>query len=458
MKSKSILQTSLLLSTSLLVVACNDSDDSDSKTTENDAIEMVAGKAHLRVLHASSDAPEVNVWVNGEVALPSVDYTEGSSLLALDQATYDLAVEGIIPSGNAVVIDAPGQKLMADTIYEVVAAGDVAGIEPIIVSRPAMFDETKSRVTVLHAADDAPKVDVHVTAPNAVLSADTVLTSFEFKDTAGPLEVDSGDYHIRITLAGNPQEVIYDSGVVPLSAGSDYFIAAIENETITNSGANKSPVVLAVSADDAAAALIYSTNDGAELRVIHNVGDAPEVDVVANDNFSSPLVSNLAFKDVAGYLNVPADDYNVKVAVAGTQTSVIDADLTLDNSGVYSVYAMGDLETIAPLVLLDNPRAIATNAQVRVIHGSTLAGNVDVYVTAVDAVLTGINPAISDFEFKDDSGYISLSAGLYDVTITQAGSKTAALGPVEISIENSGIYNYLARDNENLDGVGIIAF
>ena len=31
----------------------------------------------LRALHASPDAPAVNIWVNGAVALPGVDYVQG---------------------------------------------------------------------------------------------------------------------------------------------------------------------------------------------------------------------------------------------------------------------------------------------------------------------------------------------------------------------------------------------
>ncbi len=37
-------------------------------------------------------------------------------------------------------------------------------IQPWVLSRPAEFDETMVRVTVAHAAEGAPRVDVHVTA------------------------------------------------------------------------------------------------------------------------------------------------------------------------------------------------------------------------------------------------------------------------------------------------------
>ena len=49
--------------------------------------------------------------------------------------------------------------------------------------------------------------------------------------------------------------------------------------------------------------------------------------------------------------------------------------------------------------------------------------------------------------FKADTGFLSVPAGSYDVTVTPSGTKSAAIGPATISVANNGIYTAVARDN-----------
>ena len=101
-------------------------------------------------------------------------------------------------------------------------------------------------------------------------------------------------------------------------------------------------------------------------------------------------------------------------------------------------------------------RRIATEAQVRIVHGSTLAGPVDIYVTETNDI-SDATPAFANVPFKADTGYVSLAAGDYVVTVTPAGSKTAAIGPVALSLEANKIYTAIARDGEGLTAdVGLI--
>jgi hypothetical protein len=171
------------------------------------------------------------------------------------------------------------------------------------------------------------------------------------------------------------------------------------------------------------------------------------VDIVANDGFASPLISALEFPNAVGYVDLPADTYNIKVVPNGAEAPVvIDADLTLDGGTAYNVIATDNLASITALVLTADNRRIATEAKLRIVHGSPTAGDVDIYFVPVGTDIETVEPALSGVMFQADTDFLSVAPGDYDVVVTPAGSKTAAIGPATISLSASGIYTTVARD------------
>lgn len=402
-----------------------------------------ASVAQAQVLHASPDAPPVIIAFNGIEQADPIDYQGGSRVINLTGGDNEVRVDGVLPSGQATVIGPVTLNFAEDTLYRIVAVDDVANIAPLVLEQPATDVPTGSaRLRVLHAAPLAPTVDVYLTAPGADLAASAPAGTFTFMDSSDVIEVAAGDYQVRVTGTGSTVP-IFDSGTITLYSGSDLLVAATENTMI-----GASPINLTIlPAAQTGATTLYDAATPANLRAVHDAADAPAVDVVANDQFAAPLVSNLQFPDFTDYLGVAPDTYNVKVVPTGTQNAVIDADLTLLIGESYSVLAVGSLAAgIEALVVEDDPRPIATQAKLRVIHGSASAGDVDIYLTAVGADIENESPVLSGVPFKADSGYLPVAEGDYDVTVTPAGSKTAAIGPATVSLANGGVYTAVARD------------
>lgn len=416
-----------------------------SSSSSDDPVPGPDPTSELRVLHASPDAPKVNVTAGGEAVLEGVDYKIGSGYLTVPAGTLTVAVDGVLPGDNtATVIGPVDLDLESGTRYTVVAFGEVAAIEPLVVTVPvATLASTETRVQVLHAAPAAPEVDVFVVEPGTSdPSGLAPLGTFDQRGTLGPVTVDAGEYRILVTLAGDTG-VVFDSGPVTLPGGSDLLLTAVNN-----TAAGDAPISL-VAMDGTASFEILDTNTPANVRVVHASPDAPAVDVVVDNNFGSPLVPGLNFPDVTPYVAPPLGDYNIKVAPAGTTNAVIDANVTLDAGERYTVIAVGlvsDL-SIEPLVLVDDQRRVATEAKVRLVHGSTEAGLVDIYVTEPGASLDTSTPAFTAVPFKADTGYVSLPAGTYDVSVTPTGSTTPAIGPIPLNLQAGGIYVAIARDS-----------
>ncbi len=430
---------------SVMLVACDD--DDDPKISEQ------ATTANVRVIHAVPDAPTVNVYASDAIlaGLEKVDYQVSSPWISVDTGTYRVRVEANIPDGNVDVIPSTALTFDGDKSYNILAVGSVTGedIKPLLVSNQTSdIAEGNVRVQIVHAAPNAPMVDIYVTAPNADLSAAQPLATASFKDATGQVEVPGGEYQIRLTPAGT-KTVAFDSGTVALPAGADLLVAATQN-----TGTGSSPVTLLVSTGSDFFK-IWDINSKAHVRVVHAVSDAPAVDVIANNALT--LFDAVEYKKVTDYLPVDGGDYLIDVA-ADADNSIVpidDAPISLANGMSYTAFANSDLATIGLDLVMDMPRSVATAAKVRIFHASPDAAAVDIYVTG-DGNIANVEPNWAGVNFTtpmlSETGYVELPAGDYFVTVTGAGSKEAAIETGMLSLAAGKVYTAIAVDG--LEGMG----
>ena len=438
-------KTLILLCGALVLAAC----DSDNNSNNQGDEEFFA----LQVLHASADAPAVNVYVDGNLVLEDVDYKVGSAQLGLPVRAdpYRIRVDGILPGGDVTVIGPADIDFEADTVYTIAAINSVANIEPAIISQPDVpVTAGSARLFVLHATPGAAPdfslpVDVYVDTysdPNAPVGTSAPLT-FDFRGTLGPIEVAAGDYQVRVTLEGT-QTVVYDSGLLTLAGGDDLTLAAVPNVS------GGSAAVSLVALTGSGSAEIRDVNTPTGLRVGHLSPDTPEVDVVVNGGV---YLADVPFPAVTDIEALPADTYTVAIQAAGNPgvVPIGPVDLTLEAGTWYSVLAVNYFNSIEPLILTDDARPVATNAKVRIVHAAPSAQDVaglgvDIYLTDVGAGIDNATPALQGVQFKDNTGYLPLPEGDYDVSVTLSGTKDIAIGPATISISNGGVYTAIARD------------
>ncbi|WP_404398237.1 DUF4397 domain-containing protein [Idiomarina loihiensis] len=435
-----------VIATSLFLITGCDWFDSDNDDTNTPPPE--AESSFVRVHHTSADSPNVNVLADETALLENVPYHTSSGVLEVDAGDYDITVQGILPDDSTVDAIGPASlTFAADTRYEVFAAGQLGdeSLETLVLSNPVSdVAAGESRIQVVHAAYGAPTVDVYLTAPDAELSSASATLTLAYGEESGQVDVETGDYRIRLTGAGD-DAVIFDSGTVSLADGDDYIIAATNN--VAANSAN-SPVTLQLS-DGEATTLINDADAGADVRVVHAVADAPNVDVTLNDA-ADPQIAGLAFLSATDYLNLEAAEYSIDVAAAGGSPVVLeDLPLEVENAMSYSVYAVGELSTIGLQVLTEERRSVATEAKIQLVHAAPSAGNVDIYVTETDDI-SGADAAFTDIAFDSEglvsTGNVPLTPGDYVVTVTATGTQDIAIQTPVLTLEGGGIYTAVAVD------------
>lgn len=174
----------------------------------------------------------------------------------------------------------------------------------------------------------------------------------------------------------------------------------------------------------------------ASVMIVHASPDAPAVDLLVNN---SKVASGVTFLQNTNYLKTDEGTTNIKVNAAGTNTSVINADVDLDGDKSYSVFAVNTLSKIEPLAFEDNLTSPASGkAHVRFIHLSPDA-------PAVDIALRGGAVVFPNVAFKTGTAFAPLDAGSYKLDVRLAGTSTVALPLPDITLEAGKIYTVYAK-------------
>jgi hypothetical protein len=398
-------------------------------------------QALLEVFHASPDAPPVNVLLDGQVLYSNLDYPQGTGQIPVDATqSHTLAVQAQTPGAPTTVIGPLTESFTANTVYTIVAEGPVASLGPVVFSHPqTAIAPSATRIQVVHAAPTAPSVSVYATAPGAALSASAPLGTFAFMGSIGPTDVPSGQYEIRVTPAGAVSPVLFDA-LITLVPGADLLLAAVQNV-----GPGTAPIEIASVDQNGNNQVLFDASTPAALRVVHDVADGPAITVT--DGAAAPVVAGLAFPNFTAYLTQTPGTYAFTVTPASNAGDILlNQPVNLQAGAQRTLYAIGPLANIGALVTHDNDRRIATQAGLRVIHGSPTAGPVDVYLVAVGSSIATVAPTYASLPFTGDTNFQGVAAGAYDLVITAAGSKTPAIGPLPVTLKNGGIYTAVARD------------
>jgi hypothetical protein len=447
---KNALTVGILAASVGLLTACGGDDDDSGP------------RAEVRAIHASSNAPDVNIALDGDVAIPELAFATASALLAVNPGNTTVTVDAITPTGDVEVITAD-VSLDADEETTIVALGDVGGsgdlaLGPLVITasdaNPAAGEV---RVQVVHASAAAAAsgaLDVYVTAPSDDLADADPIGTFSFRESLGPVTVPAADYRIRVTPESDTTTVVFDSGTVPLTGGSDLVIAAIDNV-----GPESAPVRLLVAPEDGDSFVLL--DDGAEAAVGagHLSADTPNVDVALDGNFSPPAFEDIGFPTVTPFAQVPAGTYDIDVAQTGNTAPALEADGVEIVAGErYTGYAVGLFSGSPSLELIfseDDIRSIATEARLRVIHAAsqvpTTNGAVDIYLTpqgTQESDLATLEPTVEDFLYKDISDFLSVAPATYEVFVTPADTTTAAIGPVTVTLEAGDVTTAIAHDDD----------
>lgn len=180
-----------------------------------------ATDACVRLVHASPDAGDVDVYVDGTVVAPALSYGTATEFAPLADGEHQIQV---VPAGGTVdgaVLDAT-IDFEAGQAYQFVVAGiaqeddiddnDLRIIQSEIDLTPLPAGQT--RIRAIHAVDDGPDVAVALTV------GEPLIDGLGFGNASDYAVIDAGAYDVQVT--GDDDTVLLSASGAQLEAGMVY--------------------------------------------------------------------------------------------------------------------------------------------------------------------------------------------------------------------------------------------
>lgn len=373
------------------------------------------GKAFVRVVHASPDAPAVDVYVKGVAnpILKALTYGDATKYLEVDEGMYDFELRASPSTAKDPVAYSTGTiQIRQGTKNTAIAAGLLASNDAqskfrvvALADGNNVVSPGKSLVRIVHAGSDAPSVGIDVGNDNPAAPEISNLDRFADIDgvqlpSGASLQIGIGAGGKRVTAFTTPK--LPDGGEILVIATG--LLGKLPRE--------KNGFALLAVGEGGAIGFI---KQNPYVYALHAGVDAPAVDAYAG---TTRAIANLSFGQLAGPLQVPAGDLKLRIFGANANpsgTAVAEPFFDDLQAGErYLAIATGYLTPPAngqPFQVLAFAEgfdlADAQKNRSRVVHASPNAPAVD--VGPYDGTAASITPAAANIMFGKASAAEGLS-------------------------------------------------
>jgi hypothetical protein len=158
----------------------------------------------LRIVHASSDAPAIDAYLNGQrvATAPQFGAVAPYTTAPTGGATLQVLAAGAGPGGPAFLTTTV--DLREGAAYTIVAADRLQQMAPVVLDDTlGAATDGQAHVRLVHVSPDAPPV-----ADVAVVGGPVVARNLPFRGATGYLAVAPGTYAFEIRPAGTTQALV----------------------------------------------------------------------------------------------------------------------------------------------------------------------------------------------------------------------------------------------------------
>jgi major membrane immunogen (membrane-anchored lipoprotein) len=468
------MRTAGLICATLLLAACGSSDNNDEDTDDPSVW-------HIRGVNVIQDAPVVQFYVD-DTAVTTAAY--GAATDYRPAPTGERGIRFGIRNPSDLTSEDPGYTdigtredfdFQGPTDYTVIATGTVAAPRQFVIEdteRDAVADN-QVEYQVVHAAVDAPAVEVFLEAPDAGIDtseeigqlslgeySERTLLDLAVADDADEDDPRSVDLTFEVRDGGT---VLYNATLSNVAEQTRVLVVIADNIAPLPSAPVKLFVVRGTAADNAST--LRDAGDAAELRLANVSPDAGAIDLIVGDEVTDVFAANVAYDSASAYGELTTDPFNSITTPTGNPGVFYFVNTFTGVAGRSStLYAQGPLSSIRGILFSDDRRSVPTEARFRFLHVAQSEEDyaLDIYLQRAGETLDltdddAPGPNVADLAYRGLSDPLILDEGSYQAYFTRANDTDIALGPVALTLTDGAVQTLVLTDSPDSE-LAMLAF
>ena len=161
-----------------------------------DCFKIEKGSSLVRIFHASPQAPEVDVYIDGNLAFSGLGFKEFTKYVYLDKGNHKVEVYLAGTKENPVIsqiVDVPDGEMIT-----VAVTGNLDDLSLLAIPDDVSKEMSDSYSTfrVIHLSPDAQAVDI-------LEDEETLFEDIKFREGTEYIEVEPGKYNVKVALSSD---------------------------------------------------------------------------------------------------------------------------------------------------------------------------------------------------------------------------------------------------------------
>lgn len=194
--------------------AQNDMNPSRTPMPANNGQNTAPQKSYVRLLHASPDAPAVDIYLNDQVVATNVNYKDLTKYLGLQPGNYNVKVYAAGETTNP-VLDF-NLSIPANSVYTVAVVGRLSDLSLLPIPEPIMGNTTGNAcVRFVHLSPCTSSVTIKLE------DGTTLFEDVQFTDITKYVCVPEGTYSFEVFLTDS-DTIVLTASDIPLEANKFY--------------------------------------------------------------------------------------------------------------------------------------------------------------------------------------------------------------------------------------------